>query len=216
MSSRAIVTLFGGSLIFILVAAAVGFLPVYARAESPEGQYGLAPQATAAPQSTAGALSKTGAASSDVPSPAGVAGNATAPNPAASTASAATGPQLDAMWLLTPAQRRTFQRASVAFNSFCHHWEDLLHERELNNLEHLSWRQDGGTETADYTGYGKVQSCVCKASKEGLPIGKISYEENTYSIAGKTTDEARHSSPKITHQVSTIEIFSWDKEKWFY
>jgi hypothetical protein len=139
---------------------------------------------------------KTGAGSSEVPS--------------------ATGSQLYSLWLLTPAQRRTFQRASLAFTPFCHHWEDLLHERELNNLQHLSFREDGGMETADYTGYGKVQSCICKASKEGLPIGKINYEENTYSIAGKTIDEARHSSPKITHQVSTIEIFSWDKDKWFY
>jgi hypothetical protein len=117
---------------------------------------------------------------------------------------------------LTPAERRTYLRASSAFADFCRDWERLLHERELNNLEHLSWRQDGGLETADYTGYGKVESCECKESKEGLPIGKIGYEEIQYSIVGKTVPEARQAAPKLLHEIKTLEIFSWDKGKWFY
>lgn len=117
---------------------------------------------------------------------------------------------------LTPAQRRVYRRAASAFHLFCQHWESLLHEREVNNLGHLSWRNDGGLETAMYTGYGKVESCECRASKEGLPIGKIRYEERNYSIAGKTIDEARRAAPKLIHEISTLEIFSWDKGKWFY
>jgi hypothetical protein len=123
--------------------------------------------------------------------------------------------QISGVALLSPSQRLTFERASSAFTGFCHDWERLLHEREVNNLEHLSWRQDGGLEVATYTGYGKVESCECTA-KEGLPIGKIRYAEILYSIAGKTADEARRAVPKLTHEVETLEIFSWDKDKWFY
>jgi hypothetical protein len=136
-------------------------------------------------------------------------------SPGASTASAVQS-QIDSLELLSPAQRRTYQRAASLFTGFCHDWERLLHERELNNLEHLSWREDGGLEVATYTGYGKVEACECKASKEGLPIGKLRYEEIIYSIAGKTIDEAQHAAPKLTHEVNTLEIFSWDQGKWFY
>jgi hypothetical protein len=92
----------------------------------------------------------------------------------------------------------------------------MLHEREVNNLDHLSWRRDGGLETATYTGYGRVEGCECKASKEGLPIGKIRYRERNYLIAGKTIDQARRTTPKLTHEINDLEIFSWDKGKWFY
>ena len=138
-----------------------------------------------------------------------------ASNPGANAASAVQL-QVDGLELLSPVQRRTYQRAASAFTSFCHDWERMLHEREVNNLEHLSWREDGGLETATYTGYGKVESCECKASKEGLPIGKIRYEEINYSIMGKTIEEARHAAPKLIHEISTLEIFSWEKGKWFY
>ena len=147
--------------------------------------------------------------------PIGSVASASVGSPPASAAAPGQLP-VDTAEFLTPAQRRSFQRASSAFSSFCHDWERLLHEREVNNLEHLSWRRDGGLETATYTGYGKVESCECKASKEGLPIGKIRYEEIDYSIAGKTVGEARHAVPKLIHEISTLEIFSWDKGKWFY
>ncbi|MBV8054035.1 MAG: hypothetical protein JO071_02205 [Deltaproteobacteria bacterium] len=129
-----------------------------------------------------------------------------APNPGAN----------DGLELLSPAQRRTYQRAASMFPGFCHEWERLLHEREVDNLEHLSWREDGGLKTASYTGYGKVESCQCKASREGLPIGIIRYKEINYSIMGKTIQEARHAAPKLIHEIGTLEIFSWDKNKWFY
>ena len=149
--------------------------------------------------------------------PAGTIGTPVGSNASAGTTSvSAIQPKIDGLELLTPAQRRAFERASSTFTSFCHDWERLLHERELNNLDHLSWRADGGLEMASYTGYGKVESCECKESQEGLPIGKIRYLEMNYSIAGKTIDEARHALPKLTHQIETLEIFSWDKGKWFY
>jgi hypothetical protein len=131
-------------------------------------------------------------------------------------ASSAAQSRIDGLELLSPAQRRTYQRAASAFTGFCRDWERLLHEREVDNLEHLSWREDGGLKTATYTGYGKLESCECKESKEGLPIGKIRYQEINYSIMGKTIGEARRAAPKLLHEISTLEIFSWDKGKWFY
>ena len=132
------------------------------------------------------------------------------------SASSSAQSRIDGLELLSPAERRTYLRAASAFTGFCRDWERLLHEREVDNLEHLSWREDGGLKTATYTGYGKLESCECKESKEGLPIGKIRYEEINYSIVGKTIGEARHAAPKLLHEISTLEIFSWDKGKWFY
>jgi len=159
----------------------------------------------------AGSPNETGAVAAKI----GIVAPVSAPNPGANAESAVQS-QNDALELLSPAQRTTYQHAASAFTGFCHDWERLLHERELDNLEHLSWREDGGLKTATYTGYGKVESCECKASKEGLPIGKIRYEEINYSIVGKTINEARHAAPKLIHEISTLEIFSWDKDKWFY
>ena len=141
--------------------------------------------------------------------------SATAPNPGASVASAVQS-QIEAIELLSPVQRNRYQRAASLFADFCQDWQRLLHEREVDNLGHLSWREQGGFETATYTGYGKLESCECKASKEGLPIGKIRYEEIDYSLAGKTIDEAEHATPKLMGEISTLEIFSWDQDKWFY
>jgi hypothetical protein len=135
--------------------------------------------------------------------------------PGQSSASAGR-PLLDGVEFLTPAQQRSYQRAASAFSLFCHDWERMLHEREVNNLDHLSWRREGGLETATYTGYGRVEGCECKASKEGLPIGKIRYRERNYLIAGQTIDQARRTTPKLTHEINDLEIFSWDKGKWFY
>lgn len=192
MKSTAIVALFQASLTCIWAAVLVGSSPVSVLAGSAQTQSGAA---------TATEI--------------GTVVSATAPNPGASAASAVPS-QIDGAELLSPVKRRIYQRAASAFTVFCHDWEHLLHEREVDNLEHLSWRKDGDLEIATYTGYGKVESCECKASKEGLPIGKISYEEINYSIAGKTINEARHAIPKLMHEIKTLEIFSWDKDKWFY
>jgi hypothetical protein len=193
MSSSAIVAFVRHLTMWPWVAVLLGFLLLNTSAAAAQAQSGGAVEGVA---TAAGASAK-------------------APSPATSTASPMQS-RADDLELLSPAQRRTYQRAASAFTGFCQEWERLLHEREVNNLDHLSWREDSGLETASYTGYGKVESCECKASKEGLPIGKIRYEEILYSIAGKTIKEARHAVPKLTHEINTLEIFSWDKGKWFY
>lgn len=114
------------------------------------------------------------------------------------------------------AEKARYDHAASLFPPFCQKWQRLLHEREINNLEHLTWRLTQGYQTATYTGYGHVESCQTKESVEGIPIGKITYDELSYYLAGKTVEEARRSSPKLIHQVHTLEIFSWDKNKWFY
>jgi len=213
MSSSAIVALLQASLVSLGFMVLSSLSPVSARAQSAQPQLAGWAEAVAAAQPHSDAGAATGASTvlktpTVAPEPAGAA--------AAPTAGSAVQPQTDSTELLSPVQRRTYQRAASAFTGFCHDWERLLHEREVNNLEHLSWREDGGLETATYTGYGKVESCECKASKEGLPLGKIRYEEIIYSVAGKTVDEARHAAPKLIHEIRTLEIFSWDKGKWFY
>lgn len=111
---------------------------------------------------------------------------------------------------------RRYEKASASFPAFCHDWEQKLRERESNNLEHLEWKLRDGYETATYVGYGNIKSCDCKMSKEGLPIGKLTYDEMTYYLVGKTIDEARHAKPKPVSDTPTLEIFSWEKSKWFY
>jgi len=213
MSSSAIVALVPASLVSLGVMVLSSLSSVSARAQSAQPQLVGSARAVASaqPQSDKGA---TTGASTVLKTP------TTAPVPAGAavvpTAGTSVQPQTDGTESLSPVQRRTYQRAASAFTGFCHEWERLLHEREVNNLEHLSWREDGGLKMATYTGYGKVESCECKASKEGLPLGKIRYEEILYSVAGKTVDEARHAAPKLIHEIRTLEIFSWDKGKWFY
>jgi hypothetical protein len=228
MSSSAIMVLFRGSLTWISAVALIGLLTVGALAESAQAQSTAAVQAatlaephsqtdaTAAGASTV--LKTPTAAVQPIPlSDAKInpVASMLAPNPGANAALAVKS-QIDGLELLTPAERRIYQQAASVFPGFCHDWERLLHEREVNNLENLTWRNDGGLEIASYTGYGKLESCQCKASKEGLPIGEIQYEEINYSIIGKTIEEARHATPKSTHQIRTLEIFSWDKGRWFY
>ena len=109
-----------------------------------------------------------------------------------------------------------FRKASALFPDFCKHWEQDLHEREVNNLSKLQFVPKEGYETATYTGYGKVAGCESHQSKDGYSIGKISYEEFVYYIAGKSEDEARHAQPKTVSDTHTTEIFRWDNGKWFY
>ena len=116
---------------------------------------------------------------------------------------------------LTRAQRRKWDLASAALPAFCHDWDRLLHDREVNNLAHLDWHQRQGYETATYTGYGKVQACQAKESEEGVPIGKVNYQELNYYLAGKSVDDAK-SHPKLLGTTNTLEIFSFEKDRWFY
>jgi hypothetical protein len=116
----------------------------------------------------------------------------------------------------SPAEEARYNQAAAKFVDFCHDWQRMLHDRESNNLSHLTWQTRGGVQTTTYTGYGQVEGCETKESAEGVPIGKISYPEMIYNLTGKTPDEARHAPPKIVHQTHTLEIFSWEKDKWFY
>jgi hypothetical protein len=116
----------------------------------------------------------------------------------------------------SPKERAQYEVAAARFPNFCHDWQRMLHDRETNNLDHLTWQTRDGAQTSSYTGYGQVESCETKESIEGVPIGKISYEELIYFLAGKNADEARHATPKLIHQTHTLEIFSWEKDRWFY
>ncbi|MGH7923209.1 MAG: hypothetical protein ACREQH_01305, partial [Candidatus Binatus sp.] len=109
-----------------------------------------------------------------------------------------------------------FKKASALFPGFCKHWEQDLHDREVNNLSKLTFSLKDGFETATYTAYGKIAGCESHQSKDGYSIGKITYEEFVYYLAGKTQDEARHAAPKTVSDLHTTEIFRWDNGKWFY
>jgi len=109
-----------------------------------------------------------------------------------------------------------FRKASAQFPEFCRHWGQDLHDRETNNLSKLNFSQRDGFETATYTAYGKIAVCESHQSKDGYSIGKITYEEYTYYISGKSEDEARQAAPKTINDLRTTEIFRWDKGKWFY
>ena len=109
-----------------------------------------------------------------------------------------------------------FRKASALFPDFCKHWQQDLHDREVNNLSKLQFVEKEGFQTATYTGYGKIGECESHQSRDGYSIGRISYEEFVYYIAGKSEDDARHAPPKTVSDTHTTEIFRWDNGKWFY
>jgi len=112
--------------------------------------------------------------------------------------------------------RRKYGRALATFPSFCRDWERKLHDREVNNLANITWQERNGYKTATYTGYGKIEHCECKPTPQGIPIGKLTYREMSYYLVGKTIEEAKHAAPKLLRRTDTLEIFSWEKNKWFY
>ena len=116
---------------------------------------------------------------------------------------------------LTKEQRKKWEDASAALPAFCNDWNRMLHDREVNNLSHLDWHNQQGYETATYTGYGQVEGCEAKESDEGIPIGKVRYEEMNYSLSGTSIDDAK-SHRKLVGTTSTLEIFSYEKDRWFY
>jgi hypothetical protein len=117
--------------------------------------------------------------------------------------------------LLTKDQKEKWEEATAALPGFCEDWDRMLHDREINNLSHLQWQEKQGYETATYTGYGKVQDCQAKESDEGVPIGKVTYQEVSYYLSGKSIDDAK-AHPQVVGKTSTLEIFSWEKDRWFY
>jgi len=121
----------------------------------------------------------------------------------------------DVLARLSADQRQKWERAVAALPGFCHEWEKLLHDREIDNVAHLDWRDRDGYEIATYTGYGKVRGCEAKESTQGIPIGKVIYDEKNYYLVGKSIDEAK-SHPKLIGTTNTLEIFSWERDRWFY
>ena len=113
---------------------------------------------------------------------------------------------------------RLFAKAEKQFPAFCQDWESKLRDRERNNIAHLDWKDSNGLETTTYTGYGNIQSCTCKQSSKGIPVGKLFYQEFEYRLEGKTLDEARRAAPKPDTVTNTTEIFRWDKkqDRWIY
>ncbi len=107
-----------------------------------------------------------------------------------------------------------FDQASGLFPAFCKDWERKLHDRELNNLENVSWKEQDGWKTGTYLGYSPIKSCNCKRSTGGVPIGELTYQETEYYLSGRTVEEARHAQPKPVGITNTTEIFRWDKTKW--
>jgi|ERR1700683_80988 len=114
------------------------------------------------------------------------------------------------------ARDREYKKASALFPSFCKDWERKLHDRQVNNQEHIAWAMKDGWETGSYVGYSPVKKCECHQSTDGYSIGKVGYDEFQYYLVGKTSDEAKHATPKVTETTNTTELFRWDKDKWFY
>jgi hypothetical protein len=109
-----------------------------------------------------------------------------------------------------------FKKASAQFPGFCWHWQQNLRERERNNLSKLVFTLKDGFHTATYTGYGGVKTCEAYQSKEGFSLGRITYEEFTYFLAGRTPEEALHGEKRPISNTRTTEIFRWENSKWFY
>lgn len=116
----------------------------------------------------------------------------------------------------TRAERRLYAMAVAAFPSFCQDWARKLRVRESDNLSSLNFQEKSGYETASYVGYGPIKSCECKETSEGVPLAKVTYDEQDYFLEGKTIDEAKHNPPKLVGITHTLEIFNWDQGKWFY
>lgn len=114
------------------------------------------------------------------------------------------------------ALARAYERASSSFSSFCKDWEHKLQERERYNLHSVHWHLQGGQEVGEYLGYSKIQSCTCKRSRSGVPVGLLTYRELEYRLIGKTIDEAMHAKPQAVPDTDTTEIFRWDTDKWAY
>ena len=177
---------------------------------------------------TAGGVNSPQPASSTMPATAysGFQGRAQAPGTtssgvgrvAASDAHEGIGPKSPQARFGKQAHRvvdKLFARAAAAFPAFCQDWEQKLKARELDNLRHVAWQHKNGWVTGTYVGYGELTSCTCKES-EGQPIGEVSYKEITYSLLGRSMEAARHAVAKPIRVTNTLEIFSWDRGRWFY
>ncbi len=109
-----------------------------------------------------------------------------------------------------------YREAERAFPAFCREWERKLRQREQDNLANLRWSERNGYQTATYVGYGPIESCVCKRSAKGQPVGKIVYREMVYYLVGRTVEEAKRSQPKLIGSTDTVELFNWSGHRWEY
>jgi hypothetical protein len=114
----------------------------------------------------------------------------------------------------TSWRQRQYEVAAARFPAFCQKWGHLLQQRHVNDASHIKWKLKNGWETGTYTGYSNIKTCTCKES-EGFAIGKLTYDENTYYVAGKTKDDAMHAKPQLTTITTTTELFRWEHGKWF-
>jgi hypothetical protein len=109
-----------------------------------------------------------------------------------------------------------YHDAEAAFPQFCREWAAKLRKREADNLEHIHWREQNGYEVGTYVGYSPIETCSCKRSAKGLPVGKLSYHEEIYYLVGHSIEEAKHAKPKVIGTTSTLELFNWNHHHWQY
>jgi hypothetical protein len=109
-----------------------------------------------------------------------------------------------------------FRDAEAAFPRFCEEWAAKLRRRQVDNVAHIQWHERNGYETGTYVGYTRIESCVCKHSSKGMPVGRISYHEEIYYLVGRTIEEAKHAKPQLVGTTSIIELFNWNHHHWQY
>jgi hypothetical protein len=135
-------------------------------------------------------------------------------NPSSSSFKTATLPKR-----LSAAEKsamQKFERAKASFEGFCKDWEHKLAVREHDNIEAIKWKLENGEASGQYLGYSKINSCTCKQSSHGQPIGELTYGEINNVLEGKTVEEAAHSKPKSVLSTETTEIFGFGKKGWEY
>jgi hypothetical protein len=106
-----------------------------------------------------------------------------------------------------------YEQAARSFPELCHAWQRKLDEDARNQKNLLQWQDREGWKTATYSSYGPIQSCTCKL-RDGVPLGRITYEEIEYYIAGRTVEEARNAQPITVGSTNTIVILRWENGRW--
>jgi hypothetical protein len=109
-----------------------------------------------------------------------------------------------------------FRDAETAFPAFCQEWAAKLHRREADNLAHVHWREQNGYETGTYVAYSRIETCACKHSSKGMPVGKLFYHEEVFYLVGHSIEEAQHAKPKLVGTTGTLELFNWNHHHWQY
>ena len=211
--TRLVPGLIGGSFLALMVATWVP-KPVCAQSQNAVDSDSNAAQ-PAAPDSTSSSNSSVKPDTSVKPD-----SSAAAPAPASAQDSTPGSGHyemhaaLDGFKAPPPTGDNVFDRASGMFPAFCMDWQRKLHDRELNNLENVNWKDQNGWKTTTYVAYSPIKTCACKRSTGGVPIGELTYQETEFYLSGRTEEEARHSPPKPVGLTNTTEIFRWDRTKW--